>query len=481
MKSAPRDKLTRFIRFVNTLLPHEVWHLEAVQQMKDPENLSILKKIVQYAENINQPRIFDKDIDKRKYSNLKLWIEKKLLTIDADIYFTWLSNLDQKIMLDALTPEDEKDLVREIRKFNYPHYYFLRFYELVQNYRYYLLIRVRYNYRKRAEEFLEKHKEAYHQSKRTNQELHEATIDIVDQYTTSGKESKQWEDWLISVFRDENLDGLNRYYAIVRLTFMYYNYREYSKLLNLFEDLDKMIIRGEIYSRRILVNYYANRLMVHSRFNELDKAEYYGYLSIRHKGADYIQYLNNLCAVLLRLKKNKTALALLQTSFPDYKNTISPHNRIGFVSFYMQSLNKNGKAREAYSFGKTFLDVNREDIINHRWHLFFTSLMQSMLLLDKYREVLSMVKKYSLLEKENDYHKRAGYIPNFIWYYSTARFMECEISEPQLREILSASVRLCQSDAHKIRLINELAEEMGNQLTFIDKNFVQNCYSTNPV
>lgn len=472
MKSVARQKLFRFNQFTETLLPHEVRYLQAVHQMNDEDNISILNKIIACAETTTQPGNFDTSIDKRKYSNLKLWIEKKLEAIDADVFFTWLSKLDQKIMLDSLTPADEQELEKAMRRFHYPNYYFIRFYELIQNYRYYLLIRVRYNYRRLTEEFLEKYREKYQRAKQVNQQLHEATIDIVDQYAMPDRESRQWEEWLISVFNDETLDGLNRYYAIVRLTFLYYNYREYSKLISLYEDLDRMIIRGDIYSKRILVNYYANRLMVHSRYNELDKAEYYGYLSIRHKGADYLQYLNNLCAVLLRAKKYEAALNLMQSSFSDFRNTISPHNRIGFASFYLQCLVKSGKAKEAYSYGKSFLDANKDDISNYRWHLFFTSILQSMLHLEKFREVLSIVKRYALLEKENSYRKRAGYIPIFLWYYSVARFMECEINEEQFRQILNESVKACANDAHKLRLLRELREELSEMVTFIDKHFI---------
>lgn len=472
MKSEPREKLARFTEFVNSMLPHEAQYLQSVQKFKDASNAAIFQKIMSYAENIHQTRTFDKRIDKRKYSNLKSWVEEKLASIDADAFFIWLNKLDQKIMLDALTQEDELKLVKVMRRYRYPNYYFIRFYELIQSYRWFLLIRVRYSYRSITEVFLDKYHEQYQRAKQINQQLHEATIDIVEQYARLGKESKQWEEWLISVFKDESLDGLNRYYAIVRLTFLYYNYREYDKLISLYEELDRIIVRGDIYSRRILVNYYANRLMVHSRFNELETAEYYGYLSIRHKGADYLQYSNNLCSVLLRLKKYERALQLMKSSLPEFKNSLSPHNRIGFVSFYMQCLNRNGQSKRAYNFGKNFLDANHEDILNYRWHLFFISMMQSLLILDKARELLRMVRKYTLLEKEQLYRQRAGYIPTFIWYYSIARFINCEINEQELLNILRESSKCCSDDAHKLRLLFELVDEVQNYISVIGRNFL---------
>ena len=69
---------------------------------------------------------------------------------------------------------------------------------------------------------------------------------------------------------------------MVRLTFLYINYREFEKLKKLFVKLDDMFMKGENYSRRLLANYYANRLILHSKFNEWETAINYGYLSIRH-------------------------------------------------------------------------------------------------------------------------------------------------------------------------------------------------------
>jgi hypothetical protein len=42
--------------------------------------------------------------------------------------------------------------------------------------------------------------------------------------------------------------------------------------------------RGEMYSG--LLNYYANRVLLHSKENELIKAEYFGFLSIRQDNDD---------------------------------------------------------------------------------------------------------------------------------------------------------------------------------------------------
>ncbi|MFC7669581.1 hypothetical protein ACFQT0_21095 [Hymenobacter humi] len=51
---------------------------------------------------------------------------------------------------------------------------------------------------------------------------------------------------------------------MVRLTFLYFNYSEFDKLKAVYEALDGMLRQGMFYSRRILFNYYANSVLLHS-------------------------------------------------------------------------------------------------------------------------------------------------------------------------------------------------------------------------
>lgn len=460
-------KRERFTEFTSSLLPHEVAYLDKIQKLKDPENIWILGRIRHYSNHPSESCFFDSLIDKRKYSYLKKWITSKLEAIDADHFFFWMAEIDKKIMTDAINPDEEKALLSMINKFKDTGYYFVRFYELVQNYRYYLLIRMRYNYLKPIAAFLETWKASYQHSKNISQELHEATMDIVDQYASFNKESRQWETRLIQIFRDERLDGLNRYYAIVRLTFMYYNYKEYDKLIELYNHLDKLIIEGLIYSKRILVNYYANRVLLHARHNELEQAVFYGKLSIRFKGADYIFYLANLCAVLLRSNKNQEALKLMQENLSEMKNTISPHNRIGFASYYIQSLTKNTKAQQALSYARTFLELNRNDILIFRWHLFFTSMLQAMFQLEKYADILKTIKKYDLLKLDAEHRKRAGHLPAITWYYEVSSYKECLIDETTMLATISYTAHNVLLDAHKSKLLKELIVEIKPHLSKI--------------
>lgn len=455
-----RQKLHGFQEFAQSILPHEAQYLLSIQQFQDVENLEVLRKIERLASHPGMQPDFDSRVDKRKYSRLKIWIGEQLERMDVDKFYIWLSELEKDIMTDSISPAHEKALQKLITNYMQPGFYFLRLYEVVLSYRFYLLIRMRHDAEAKTAHFLNKFKKAYDYGKKVNQKLLQATEDIIRQYSFSNTETRQWEQWLISVFKDESLDGLSRYYAIVRLTFLYYNYKEYDRLAQLYEELDSLFARGHFYSPRILVNYYSNRLLIHSRLNQMELAEKYGYLSIRHKGTDYIHYVNTLCAVLLRQKKYDAAHQLMLSAFDEARNTSSSHNRIGFTSYYIQTLTRIGRAADAESYARSFLDTWQKQILSHRWHLFFNSFFLALLYTEKYREILALMKKYQLQEKEAAYANRAGYVPVLLWYYYLAQFMECQIDkEVFFQKLYEASLPYI-NDHHKYRLLKELCSDL---------------------
>ena len=71
----------------------------------------------------------------------------------------------------------------------------------------------------------------------------------------------------------------------------------------MYEALDGLLRQGMFYSRRILFNYYANSVLLHFKFDALQQAEEFSYLSIKQKNADHLHYLNNHSAILLRQGK----------------------------------------------------------------------------------------------------------------------------------------------------------------------------------
>ncbi|MDY0102641.1 MAG: hypothetical protein RBS07_06855 [Lentimicrobium sp.] len=457
-------RLSNFTQFANSLLPHEVIYLKSVQQFKDAQNIEILDLIYHNTHHPDQTFPYKTSIDKRKYSNLKAWINEKLQSINVDVFYEWLLETDIKIMTDSISPREEDALIRLIRNFEIPPYYFIRLYEIIRNYRFYLLIRFRHQYNRIVDRFLTDNQPLYAECTEINRKLHEATIDIVDQYALNKTESRKWEAWLKEVFYNTSIDGLNRYLAIVRLTLIYFNYKEYDKLEKIYNDLDQVMQTGQFYSRRILLNYYSNRVMLHSKRNELDKASTFGYLSIRQHSGDYLHYVNILCAVLLRMNQNTRALRLMQDAFPELKHTKSPHNRVGFASFYIRALNKNHREKEAADYAETFLNNYKEDIFEFRWHTFFGAYLQSLVALEKYGRVLRLSRKYKLLEQEQDYKLRAVYIPTVSWYYYVAAYKELEINLDDLVDAVRNPVIPLLADAHKCRLMHDLSIELHSHV-----------------
>ncbi|KAA3632076.1 MAG: hypothetical protein DWQ02_15320 [Bacteroidetes bacterium] len=447
-----RSKLKKFTEFANSLLPHETAFLLDTQQFVDDKKLKILHRVDHNCRNIDQFTPYDETIDKRKYSNLKKWITQRLEAIDVDAFFEWIMEMERKILTDSIQINEEKQLLKTIRNYEHPIAYFTKFYELVRSYDNFLLIRLRYQDHIITENFLNQYKERYQHALEVNEKMHQATQDIVRQYSGNEAESKQWEAWLNEIFLDETMDPLNRYMALIRLSFIAFNYNKFDLLMEKFDDVDKKFARGFFYSKRILLNYYNNRLLLHSRFNQYDEAIYYGYLSVREKNHDYIFYINNLCAVLLRQDRDEEALKLMRSAAPEMKTSKNFHNKVGFVSFYIKALNSNGLHKNAENYAESFFKAYEKEVLRFRWHLFFTVYLETMLHQEHYMKLLQIARKYKLLEKDKLYHVRANYSPVIPWLISVANYRSELITKKELITSIKSS-------------LNTLTEAQKNSLT----------------
>lgn len=456
-----KNKLQTFTRFAQSLLPHETAYLCSIQQFQDAEKVGILQKIHANCANHQHFEPFDEGIDKRKYAALKTWIEEQLAKISVDAQYEWIMHLQQRIMTDAIAPEEEKTLLRALR--DYPAqktFYFVKFFELVQDYRQYLLIRMRYEEHRQTDIFYKTYRTQYEYCRAVNDKMHDATLDIVQQYAKGEAESMVWEEWLTERFYDEQLDGLSRYNALVRLTFIYNNYRRFDKLLSKYNYIDTLFNQGVFYSKRLLVNYYGNRLLLHTRFNELDKAEYYGFMSIRAKNSDYLHYVNNLCSVLLRSGKNEAALRLMRAAHPELKQTQSFHNRVGFMAFYAKALNVNNLHRNAENYVEAFLRVFQKEIFEHRWHLFFTTYIESLLGQRKYDKLLQVVHRLRLLDREKQYCRKGGYLPSIGLYHALAAFKTDKTTFQTLKTTIADIRQQPDRKQHAESILHNLATHL---------------------
>ncbi|HAN79536.1 MAG TPA: hypothetical protein DCQ31_18110 [Bacteroidales bacterium] len=455
-----KNNLAKFSEFANSLYPHEVEYLLSIQNFSTQVNLQILKHIQYNIKNSEHAKPFESEIDKRKYSYLKNWIETKLSEIDVDHYYDWLIGIEKKIMTDSIMPEEERDLLQRTKTSKNTHYYFIRFYELLQYYRDYLLIRVRNKYHAPVSEYLRNNEAHYNYVTDLNTRLNAAAVDIVMQHDQSEIQSRQWEEFLLNTFFDSTIDGYTRYRALVRLTFLYYNYREFDKLKTVYNKLDDYFKCDIFYSKRILSNYYANRGMMHSKLNELTEAERYGYLSIRQKNSDYLFYLISLCGVLLKRKKQKEALEIMTASMPEIKKTESFYNKIGFVAFYIRTLVANNLVSKAVSYAETYLEAYKKEIMMHRWHLFFSAYFQALTKAEKYEKVLSLSHRYKLVSKEKQFMAEAKYLPILYWYSTVAEYMEGSFSDEKMEQTIIKSGNLLIKNDYKISKIKELLAEL---------------------
>ena len=439
-----RNQLQTFTDLANTLLPHETEYLLSVQQFKDEERLAILRQVAFNSSNIEQFTPYDTNIDKRKYNHLQNWITNRLKAIDVDEQFHWMLDMEQKIMTDTIRPSEEKELLKAIRNYTQNVFFFSKFYEVVEHYRHFLLVRIRYNDHQSADDFLTSYREEYIKAKKVYERLHEATLDIVGQYSGESVESKQWEEWLTEVFYNEQLEGHIRYLALVRSVFIAHNYRKYDLLREKFDYLGKSFSQGRYYSKRLLLNYYSNRLMLHSHFREYEQAVYYGYLSTRAKTHDYLFYVNNLCAVLLRLDRQQEALQLMQKAAPEAKKTKNFHNRVGYVAFYMEALNKNNLYKNAIGYGDSFLKAFAKEVIQYRWHLFFSVYLESLMLQGQYEKLIKISQRFKLMERDKDYRTNAGYLPAVPLYIEAARYKEGLIQRKDFLTSVNNHIGFCQ-------------------------------------
>ena len=452
--------LKKFTSFANLLYPHELNYINSIEQFEIEETKDILRLINHNVKTPQQLIPYPTKYDKRRYSNLMKWIKEKLNNADVDVFFEWIMEMEKRINMDNILPEDEKKLLKLTSVITPSSYNFIRFYEMLNSYRDYLLIRTRVFYYQSVQKYLKTYEEAHSKALEVNREMNHSAVDIIHQHTTSMGDSMQWESFLLETFRNKTIDGFTRYKAFVRATYIYYNYRQFDQLRVIYDELDKEIQTKKFYSKRILANYYGNRAMMHSMLREMDLAEKYAYLSIRQQNSDFLFYLIKLCNILIINNKNNDALVLMQEQLPHLKNINSMYTRIGFVSVYLRVLNKCGKYSCAESYGETFLSAYKKEIFSVRWHIFFCPYFMSLLKQEKYREVIHLEKKYNLSVMEKEYLGKARYVPTLLWYQSLANYIEGKITEAQLKEIVKHS----SEDVPENKYINMKIKELHADL-----------------
>lgn len=451
-----KQKFKKFNDFIKGLLPHETTYLLNKQQFDDPENLTILQQTHEIvAGHVNQPS-FSSHIDKRKYSRMIKWITDNLEGANVDVEFDELILLEQKLMKDAINTKEEQQLLAIIKKTDTTHYYFMKRFELSLHFSNFLLIRMRHREYQETESFIRRYDKSYEHSRLVYSRIQEATIDITDQYSFNDKESIHWENWLLTIFRDPMIDGLNRYCALVRLLFIYFNYNKQSKMESLFMEVEPLLATGKFYSKRILINYYGNRLLFHSKSNQLDQAEKYGYLSTRVQNSDYLYYVNNLAMVLLKQGKINDALKIMREAFPEANKSQNFHHKVSFVASFARCLTDTGEISKAITHCEIFLNAYKNDLLAHRWHFFFTIYFRALFLKGQNKKVIQLIQKFKLLNKEKKYLEKITSVATLEWYYYAAMYKNENIELKELKEFKKTFLQNYDKLINKSKAVSEL-------------------------
>ncbi len=434
--------------------------LNEAQQFQDEERLAIFQVILNRHQNGRQ-QTFDKNIDKRKYSAMMKWMQGQLDKIDVDVFFHWILEVDKWIHTDTFSREESKRLMNYVDSITSTSYYFMRFYELLISYRDYILIRsITVNY-ERVKHFLDKYEAAYRYGKKINERLNNATVDIIEQSKSQNIASIHWESFLIKTAQDKELDGFTRYKAMVRLSYLYYNYKAYNKLKELLEQFNLELQSSLFYSNRILTNYYNNVSMMYAKMQVYDKAAEFGYYAIRKENADYMLYVNNLCSILLRQGKNEEALRLMEGVNKRTKERASRFNYIGFIGLYIKTLGENNSFKAAANMAESYLESYQKEIFEHRWHVFFSSYFKVLLKLESFRRIISLERKFNLLPKEKQYLKTGRYAPKILAYLLLAQFSEGKITEVVFKSKLKQAIEDFSKHDFSGKPIQRLLKELS--------------------
>ena len=402
-----------------------------IQQFEDAEKLGILRLLHTNAHQPDSGVLFDDSIDRRKYSYVMTWCREQLDKIDNDTRMKHLLEFERMILTDDVDARSDKALLRLIRTADPADYNFMKLYDLGFSYRHYLQIRLRSRSYKIVDQFIRKHRTRYEYARRVHDKMNEITTEIADQYKMGQVETHVHEQWLYSVFNDEGLDGQNRVLAWIRILFISFNYRRIDRQGKLFDEMESKLKSTQFYSRRLLANFYSQLLLYHASLNDAEKAIHFGYLSIKVRNSDYVYYVNNLAAILLRAGRPREALDILLRSAEEARVSPSYHNKIGHAAYLIMARIENKEHRLAESRGDTFYQVYKKEILEFRWHLFMTNYLRAILINGNYKKLIRIVRQSQLLALDAALSASPNYTPVIPWLYTFACFKEGSIGQKE--------------------------------------------------
>ncbi len=451
-----KPKLKVFEEFSQALLPHEARYLSSLAAFVDAEKEEIFSTLVHNALNAESAKTFNPDFDKRKYHHIKTWVEKKLSQRDVDKVGAWIMEFNKKLSLDLISASEEREMLDYIRNYKSIGFNFQQLYNVMKEYRSYLLMRLRYDDHIIVKDFLDRFASAFQKAVKIQEKLYEATSEITLQYTSKSNKTLYWEKWLRKVFENEEINGINRYRAFILLAFMYNTEKNPQKLQKIFDQIDHFFSQGQMYCRRVLYNYYSSRVLLHSQLNDTEKAIYYGKLAVRQTNEDALMYVNNLVAIYLKTGQIREASELLENYRPVYENTHNDLQKITYTSYYLRVLTELNQLKKAENIGIYFLNKFETEIFEYRWHHFFTSYLTVLMLQENYNEILLLERKYGL----NALEAKTSFVPNLSWIIALSSYMESKIDKDMLFTSIADSLSVLKHSPANFSIISNNAEKL---------------------
>ncbi len=428
-------RATKFSVFSDGLYPSEVAYVLVHNDFQDADYFKILERMAARIAPGGKEVQFDSRIDPRKYSRLKQAFENKLNAIDVDAYYQWISHINYLIHTDAIPPDEQSRILSEVGTYHSAWFHAASFYDAMQAYESYLLIRYREKDLQAIQQFLQKHREAYLHNEHVLGEVKLLTEKVVRAPEALHALSAEELRTLYTYFTNTALSKKTRYQAWLAFHLYHVNARQPEAMVEPMEVLEKQIFEGGFYSRRILANFYANKLLMLSKLHHYEKAVYCGEQSIKHRTEDYLYYLNNHCSVLMHLQRFEEALQLMKTAFGIQKSTLDRGRRLVFIANYCRALNAVGDYRQSVRMSRSFLDEVEMNVFKYRWQYFFRAYLLALLRMGQADVVLRLERKYRLKERE----MAAGRIPQLSLIAACAEFQELRITEQAFRALIEAA------------------------------------------
>lgn len=452
-----KKPVKKFDLFAATVFPTEVEHVKNINEITDPELLSIIDTLNTFVNFPERKVKFDQSIDPRKYSRIIKYFETKLQKIDVDAYYAWITNIDYQITTDAIPPEDQQRILREIVEFEPGWFHAASFYRTMLNYKRYLLIRFREKDYGIVKAFLEKNLAFYWENENIEKKIDELTSKfVIRQEADLQRVNSKDIDWLLTVFYNVDISKKNRYQALVAYNLHHITTRQISPMLEPMAALEERLLKGEFYSRRILANFYANKLLLRNFEGDFAAASYCGLQSIKQYTEDYLYYLNNYCSVLMNLNRFDEVLQRSKDSMTFYKSSQDKSRKVIFMANYCRCLNNYLDYKKSIRQAERLIDELGSTIFQYKWHYFFRIYSSALMQANRPDELLRLEKKYKLTEKERSFE----FAPYIQLYTLAANFFEMKLPQDQLlKELEKLKNKIYQGERAELQqLFTEVAK-----------------------